>query len=64
MGPDHFHYKFQKQPLKGFHISNVLFQKQPPRGVSMKRYSANMHQNYKRTPTPKCDYSYVALQLY
>ena len=61
--PDHFHYTFQKQPLKGFHIY-VLFQKQPPRGVSMKRYSANMQQNYKRTPMPKFDYSNVALQLY
>ena len=30
--PDHFHYIF--------HIYNVLFQKQPPRGVPLKRYSA------------------------
>ena len=30
----------------------------------MKRYSANMQRNYKRTPVPKCEYSNVALQLY
>ena len=48
---------------KGFHMY-VLFQKQLPGGVSMKRYSANMQQNYKRAPMPKCDYSNVALQLY
>ena len=47
----------------GFHMY-VLFQKQPPRGVSIERYSANMQQNYKRAPMPKCDYSNVALQLY
>ena len=42
--PDPFHSTFQKQP-QGFYIRNILFQNQPPRGVSMKRYSANMQQN-------------------
>ena len=60
---DHFYYTFQKQPLKGFHIYD-LFHKQPPRGVSVKRYSANMQQNYKKTPMPKCSYSNIALHLY
>ena len=47
--PDHFHYTFQKQPLKVFYIYDVLSQKQPARGVPMKRYSANMQQNDKNT---------------
>ena len=40
------------------------FQKQPSRGFLIKRYSENMQQIYRRTPTPKCDFNKVALQLY
>ena len=40
--PDHFR-TFQKEPQKGFHIYNAFFQKQPPRGVPMKRYSAKVY---------------------
>ena len=36
-------------------------QKQPPRGVPRKRYSENMQQIYRRTPTPKCDFNKVAM---
>ena len=39
-------------------------QKQPPRGVLMKKCSENMQQMYKRTLTPKCDFNEVAKQLY
>ena len=35
-------------------------QKQPSRGVLIKRCSENMLQNYKRTPMPKCDFNKVA----
>ena len=40
------------------------FQKQPSRGVLRKRCSFNMHQIYRRTPMPKCDFNVVANQLY
>ena len=40
------------------------FQKQPPRGVPRKRCSKNMHEIYRRTPMPKCDFNKVAKQLY
>ena len=36
-------------------------QKQPFRGVPKKSYSENMHQIYRRTPMPKCDFNKVAL---
>ena len=39
-------------------------QKQPPRGAPRKRCSENMQQIYRGTPTPKCDFNKVALQLY
>ena len=39
-------------------------QKQPSRGVLMKRCSENMQQIYKRTPTPICDFNEVTKQLY
>ena len=38
--------------------------KQASRGVPRKRFSGNMHQIYRRTPMPKCDFSKVTLQLY
>ena len=38
--------------------------KQASRGVPRKRCSGNMHQIYRRTPMPKCDFSKVTLQLY
>ena len=34
------------------------------RGVLKEKYSENMHQIYKRTHTPKCNFSKVAKQLY
>ena len=40
------------------------FQKQPPRGVLMKKCSENMRQIYRRTPMLKCDFNKVALQAY
>ena len=39
-------------------------QKQPSRGVFRKRCSENMKQIYGRTPSPKCNFNTVALQLY
>ena len=39
-------------------------QKQPFRGVPRKRYSENMHQVYRRTHMPKCDFSKAALKVY
>ena len=39
-------------------------QKQPPRAVLKKSCSENMHQIYRRTPMPKCDFNKDALQLY
>ena len=42
----------------------MTFQRQPLRGVLRKRCSENMQQNYRRTPTPKCDFNKFVLQLY
>ena len=44
---------------------NLMFchgkvQKHPSRDVFWKRCSENMHQIYKRTPMPKCDFNKVA----
>ena len=41
-----------------------IIQKQPSRGVLLKRFSENMQQIYRRTPMPKCDFNKVVLQLY
>ena len=38
-----------------------IMQKHPSGGVLRKRSSGNMHQIYKRTPVPKCDFNKVAL---
>ena len=38
-----------------------IMQKQPSRGVLRKRRSGNMHQIYRRTPLPNCDFNKVAL---
>ena len=40
------------------------FQKQPSRGVLNKSCSENMHQAFRRTSMPKCDFDKVAMQLY
>ena len=49
-------------------LQNIMIffstQKQPSRGVFIKRCSENMQQIYRRTPTPKCDFNKVAKQLY
>ena len=37
--------------------SLINTQKQPSRGVLIKRCSENMQQIYKRTPMPKCDFN-------
>ena len=39
-------------------------QKQPSRGVLMKRCSENMQQMYRRTSVRKCDFNKVTKQLY
>ena len=40
--------------------SNIWeFQKQPSRGVLIKRFSANMQKIYRRTPMPKCGFNKV-----
>ena len=36
-------------------------QKQPSRVLLKKKCSENMHQIYRRTPMPKCDFNKVAL---
>ena len=43
---------------------DLLIQKQPSRGALRKRCSENIQQIYRRTPTAKCDFNKVALQLY
>ena len=43
-------------------ISKINAQKQPSRGVLMKRCSENMQQIYRRTSMPKCDFNKVALR--
>ena len=40
---------------------NIIHQKQPSGGVLSKRCSENMQQIYKRTPMPKCNFSYIHL---
>ena len=50
-------------PRKSTKTSNEL-QKQPSRGVLIKRCSENMQQIYRRTPMPKCDFNNAALQFY
>ena len=39
-------------------------QKQPPRGVLNKRYSANIQQIYRRAPMSKCGFNKVEKQVY
>ena len=39
-------------------------QKQPSRGIFMKKCSENMQQVYRTAPIPKCDFNNVTLQLY
>ena len=39
-------------------------EKQPSRGVPLKRFSENMQQIYRRTPMPKCDFNKDEKQLY
>ena len=48
------------------YISSVILnvQKQPFRGVLLKRCSENMQQIYRRTPMPQWDFNKVALSLY
>ena len=72
----HFHYisdyEFQSN-LEYVHSSRTCYaeiwtyfltQKQPPKGVLMKRGSENMQKIYRRKPMPKCDFNKVAKQLY
>ena len=40
--------------------SSLDIQKQPSRGVLVKRCSENTQQIYKRTPIPKCDFNKIA----
>ena len=42
----------------------IHFRNSYPEGVLSKRCSENMHQIYRRTPIPKCDFNKVAKQLY
>ena len=42
----------------------MIIEKQPSRGVLMKRCSENVQQIYRRTPMPKCDFNKVAKQFY
>ena len=44
--------------LKFWKIEKQFF-----RGVLKKTYSENMHQIYRRTPMPKCDFNKVALHF-
>ena len=48
-----------------FCISQCMsFQKQPSSGFLRKRFFVYMHQIYRRTPMPKCDFNKVAKQLF
>ena len=38
-------------------------QKQPPKGLLIKRWSANMQEIYRRTPMPMCDFNKVVTTL-
>ena len=49
--------------LRNSEICFYIFQKQLPRGVLSKRCSENTQQFYRRTPTPKGDFSKVAATL-
>ena len=49
----------QQAPLR-----YTKWQKQSPKDVLSKRCSENMLQIYRRTPTPKCGFNKVALELY
>ena len=49
--------------LRGNMTNLVHSQKQPSRGVFIKRCSENMQQIYRRTPMLKCDFNIVAKQL-
>ena len=44
-------------------MTNYFFQKQPFRGVLIKRCFENIQQVYRKTPIPKCDFNKVAKQL-
>ena len=44
--------------------SLIKKQKQPTRGVLRKRCSENMHEIYRRTPMPSCNFNKGPKQLY
>ena len=51
-----------KLTMLKFPVFTLKFnQKQPSRGVHIKRRSENVQQVYERKPMPKCDYNKVAL---
>ena len=43
-------------------IPGAIFQKQSPRDVLLKRFSANIQQVYRKTPMRKCNFKKVALK--
>ena len=49
---------------KSYTLAQEYCKKQPSIGVLRKRRPENMHQIYRRTTMPKCDFNEVALQLY
>ena len=54
---NHFYGSFRVE----IDISSTPLQKKPVKGVIRKRCSKNMHQIYRRTPMPKCDFNKATL---
>ena len=51
------------EELFSYLIHYLYFQNQPSRSVLRKRCSKNMHQIYRRTTMPKCDFSKVTIEI-
>ena len=52
-----------KSVITYMRLDMLPLKKQPPRGVTRKRCPENMQQISRGTPTPKCDFSKVALHF-
>ena len=56
---NHFYGSFRVE----IDISSTPLQKKPVKGVIRKRCSKSMHQIYRRTPMPKCDFNKATLLI-
>ena len=55
---------FEENIANASNVVSFIIQKQPIRGVLIKRCSKNMQQIYRRTLMLKYDFNIIALQLY